>query len=463
MKKHFCLLPIFVFVLIFSPANRIHAQLFVGNTEIDTTSIVTGLDTPWEILWGPDNHIWVTERSGKISRLNPETGVLQHIFTISDVHEEGEAGLLGMALHPDFPDPAYVYLVYNYYDDAIKERIVHYTYNGTGLIDPVILLEDIGGAGNHNGSRLIIDNNYKLFISTGDAANTSTAQNLASLSGKILRMNLDGSIPSDNPFAESYVWSWGHRNPQGLVIAPDGKIYSSEHGPNNDDELNLIVKESNYGWPDVHGYCDLTSELDFCENNNVVEPLQAWTPTLAVAGIDYYNSDKIPEWQNSVLMTCLKESKLMGLKLSIDGTEIESSQEWFYYWFGRLRDICISPGGRVYIATSNLDGRGSPVPGDDRIVQIKAHNDNENPSNLPTEDKRPVISPNPMHENALIYVGGGQENVKLKVYNLSSKLVVEENITGEKYILQRNNLPSGVYIVKIASTKSTNIQKLIIQ
>ncbi len=351
------------------------AQVYVGATEVDTSSIVTNLDTPWEILWGPDDHIWFTERYGRISRVDPETGNLSVLLTIDEVYESGESGLLGMVLHPDFSNNPYVYVVYTYLESTtLLERLVRYTYSSGILNSPFTLLEGIPAANAHDGSRLLIDQNLKLFMTTGDARETSLAQDLSSLNGKVLRLNLDGSIPDDNPFSDSYVWTWGHRNPQGLVIAPSGIMYSSEHGPSNDDEVNIIEKGRNYGWPDVEGFCNTVPESQFCADSNVYEPIAAWTPTLAVAGIDYYSFGVIPEWQNSLLITSLKESELTTLKLSEDGRSVVQEDFFFDNWFGRLRDICVSPDGRIYLAVSNRDGRGTVRTGDDRIVEISAVN-----------------------------------------------------------------------------------------
>ncbi len=348
-------------------------QIFIGTTEIDTSSIVTGLDTPWEILWGPDDHIWLSERNGTISRLNPESGDLTELISIGDVNEENEGGLLGMVLHPDFINHPHVFVVYNYIGSSgIEERLVRYTYSNGELGSPVTLLEGIDGAGNHNGSRLVIDAEQKLYMTTGDAAKTSQSQDINSLNGKVLRMNLDGSVPEDNPVTGSYIWTWGHRNAQGLVISPAGLMYSSEHGTSNDDEVNIIEKGRNYGWPNVEGFCDEPSETQFCSDSNVVEPIVAWTPTLAVAGTDFYNHAAIPEWQNSLLVTTLKDGSLVVLQLSADGRSVISEELLFYYWWGRLRDICISPDGRVFLAVSNRDGRGTVQAGDDRIVELSS-------------------------------------------------------------------------------------------
>ena len=182
----------------------------------------------------------------------------------------------------------------------------------------------------------------------------------------------DGTIPEDNPIPGSYIWTWGHRNPQGLVISPAGIMYSSEHGPSSDDELNIIEKGRNYGWPNVKGFCDDVTEGSFCADSNVFEPIAAWTPTLAVAGTDFYPHPAIPEWQNSLLVTSLKASRLVALKLSEDGRTVQQEDAYFDNWFGRLRDICVSPDGRVFLAVSNRDGRGTIRSGDDRIIEIAA-------------------------------------------------------------------------------------------
>jgi len=358
--------------------SKSYSQIFIGTTEIDTNSIVTGLDTPWEILWGPDDHIWLTERNGTISRLNPESGELAELISIGDVIENNEGGLLGMVLHPDFENYPHVFVVYTYVGSSgVEEKLVRYTYSNGELASPLTLLEGIDGFGNHNGSRLVIDAEQKLYMTTGDAGNTAHSQNLNSLNGKVLRMNLDGSFPEDNPFQGSYVWSWGHRNAQGLVLSPLGLMYSSEHGTSRDDEVNIIEKGRNYGWPEVQGFCDDPAETQFCANANVAEPIVAWTPTLAVAGTDFYSHSAIPEWQNSLLVTTLKEGSLAVLKLSPDGRSVISEELLFDYWWGRLRDICISPDGRVFLAVSNRDGRGTVLTGDDRIVEILSLNDAE--------------------------------------------------------------------------------------
>lgn len=333
------------------------AKVNTGN--IKTRVLNNTLNYPWEILWGPDNMIWFTERLGTVKKMNPETGVVTPVATITEVASTTDYnGLLGMVLHPQFSTNPYVYLVYNYFgtDNRYLEKIVRYTYNGTTLVEPMTLVDGIigrsGGDFIHNGSRLKIGPDMKLYATTGDAnLRFDLPQNTTSLNGKVLRVNLDGSIPSDNPY-DNAVWSIGLRNSQGLVYG-NGRWYSSEHGETTNDEINIIEKARNYGWPSVEGYCDMPAEQTFCTLNNVREPILAFTPTTAPSGIDYYNDKEIAQWKNSLLVAFLKGKKLMQIKLSDDGRTVEGVHEYFNNQFGRLRDVAISPSGKVYICTDN--------------------------------------------------------------------------------------------------------------
>jgi glucose/arabinose dehydrogenase len=332
--------------------------------ELKDSAIVSNLNFPWEILWGPDNYIWMTERGGRVSRVNPATGVVTPLLTISDVAPNNEGGLLGMVLHPNFSTTPHVFVVYDYNNGAnYREKVVRYIYNGTTLTSPVTIIDNIAASSIHNGSRLVITPDLKLFISTGDASNQSLPQNTSAINGKVLRLNLDGTIPSDNPVAGNPYWSFGHRNPQGLVYA-NNRLYSAEHGPSNDDEINIIEKGKNYGWPDVEGFCNTSGEQSFCPAHNVVEPLRNWTPTAAISGMDYYNSDGIPQWKNSLLVAALKNARIYQMKLNSGFTSITQTNEYFTNEYGRMRDICISPAGKVYICTSN--------GGNDKIIEVSA-------------------------------------------------------------------------------------------
>jgi mono/diheme cytochrome c family protein len=259
------------------------------------------------------------------------------------------------------------------------------------------------------------------------------------LSGKILRLNMDGTIPEDNPIAGSPVWSWGHRNPEGLVYGPNGILYSSEHGDASDDEINIIQKGSNYGWPNVEGYCDRPEEKTFCNEHSIIEPLKGWTPTIAPAGIDCYQSKSIPEWKNSILLTTLKGSALHVLKLNSKGTAIISDQKYFENVFGRLRDLCISPSGDIYISTSNRDwnpGEGFPKMHDDRIIRLHREKTIHDKVNDPQKNNT-VSQPGkqPVNSGLLIYTtycaschkieGGGLKSVFPPLNNSSF-------VTGDK-------------------------------
>ena len=329
------------------------------DVELKAKVIASGLSLPWEMVYGPDNYIWFTENAGKISRLNPTTGQVSLLLAISGVRTNGEGGLLGMTLHPDFTSNPYVYVVYGY-DSPYKAKVVRYTYSGSSLTSPLVLLDQIPAASIHNGSRLLISGG-KLFISTGEASDQSTPQNVNSLAGKILRINLDGSIPADNPYPNNPVWSFGHRNAQGLAQVGN-KIFSSEHGPDSDDEINIIEKGRNYGWPNVKGFCNETGEQSFCSANNVAEPLINWTPTIAPSGLAYYNSNYIPQFKNSLLLAVLKGTKLIQLKLDAGQTKITATKDFYVNAYGRIRAVTQSPEGKIYICTSN----GS----DDKIIEI---------------------------------------------------------------------------------------------
>ncbi len=334
-----------------------------GSVTIKDSVIVTGLNHPWEILWGSDNFIWMTERGGKISRLNPATGTVSLLHTITEVFASGEGGLLGMVLHPNFSTTPHVFVAYNYNSSGYKKKIVRFTYTGSALTSPVTIIENIAASSIHNGCRLVITPDLKLYITTGDASNQTLPQNTSVLNGKVLRLNLDGTIPADNPVAGNPYWSFGHRNAQGLVYA-NNILYSSEHGPSSDDEVNIVEKGRNYGWPNVPGFCDPGTEQTFCIANNVREPLKAWTPTVAVCGLDYYNNDLIPQWKNSLLLVALRESRMYQLKLDAANTSIASTTEFFVNSYGRMRDVCISPAGKVYICTSNGGNN-------DRIIEVR--------------------------------------------------------------------------------------------
>jgi len=316
-------------------------------------TVKSGLNFPWEILWGKDDHIWMTERNGKISKIDPLTGNTIFEYQVTEVAAQGEGGLLGMVQHPDFLSNGFIYVVYNYSKAGVyTEKVVRLTFSNNTITNPQMLIDGLPASSIHNGSRLFITSDNKLLITTGDAANTGAVQNTSTYHGKVLRINLDGTIPSDNPIPNNPMWSMGHRNPQGLVVV-NNIIYTSEHGASIEDEVNIIERNRNYGWPSVEGPCN-GGETTFCTTNNIREPI--WSSggfTVATSGLDYYNNDRISKWKNSLLLTTLKDATLYQLKLSANGLSVQSVSQFFRGNWGRLRDICVSPAGRVYLCTSN--------------------------------------------------------------------------------------------------------------
>ncbi|WP_236978947.1 PQQ-dependent sugar dehydrogenase [Membranihabitans maritimus] len=357
----------------------------LDQTTVGVSTISTGMDVPWEITWGPDNWIWYSQIKGEIGKINPGTGEKVIIHKLDSVYTRTTPGLLGIALHPDLENFPYLFALHNQKvsDEKIVLNISRFRIDGDRLTDQMVLLQ-IPGARGHNGSRIKVGADGLVYISSGEAARAEESQNVNDPGGKVLRMNIDGSIPDDNPFMDNPVWAWGFRNPQGLVLTEDGRIYTSDHGDATDDEVNFVQKGGNYGWPDVRGICDTEEEKVYCSDSVIIESMIHWTPTIAPAGIDYYNSKSIPEWNNSLLLTTLKGSSLRVLKLSEDGRSIVSEDIFFDHKYGRIRDLCISPEGDVYISTSNRDWyrTNTPEKDDDRIIRLFNISDKEIPDSV---------------------------------------------------------------------------------
>jgi len=330
-------------------------------------TIAENLEIPWSIAFAPDDRIFVTERIGKLrviqdGQLKPEPLATLNVGAF-------EGGLLGIALDPNFNENHYIYLYYTYSEFLITyNKVVRYIENGNGLEDGFVLLDKIPGAAIHDGGRLRFGPDGKLYITTGDAASGNSAQDLNSLAGKILRINPDGTIPDDNPFENSPVFSYGHRNPQGLDWDPvSGKLVAVEHGSNARDEVNVVEAGKNYGWPIIVGNGN---------DPNYVDPiLHTGTETWAPSGASFYTSDKIPEWENKFFVATLRGKHLRVLDFDLQQNKVLSSDALFSNEFGRLRDAVVGPDGYLYLLTSNRDGRGSPAPNDDRVLRISVEED----------------------------------------------------------------------------------------
>ena len=462
------LLPLFA-ALTFGIACKAQPTITVGNTTLTESTVATGLVIPWEILWAPDDHIWITERRGKILRLNPSNGnyttILDHQNSVSS---GSERGMLGMTLHPDFENTPKVYVVYNYSSGGIKERLVSFDWNSTTeqLTNETTLINNIPGGNIHDGSRLLITSDNKILMTTGDVGSSSLSQNMSSLNGKTLRINLDGSIPSDNPDPASYIYSYGHRNPQGLCHGPNGLIYSSEHGQSNSDEFNIIEADRNYGWPNVEGACNTSGEISFCNANNVREPLSEYSPCAAVNGIEYYNHPAIPEWQNSVLMAvmggfALGDSRLSVLHMSGDGLSIASQDEYFDN-YGRIRDVCVNPyTGAVYFATN---GPSYPGSGPNAIYEYR----NLNYSAVGIEDNAQPeqfinIAPNPMSSTMNVQFSENYIGSSFEVISYEGKVVLNRAINGAKTTITKNDLKAGNYYLRATNKEGTITKAFVVQ
>jgi aldose sugar dehydrogenase len=343
------------------------------DVQYSTRQVVGGLNVPWEIRWGYDDWIWFTERPGRISRVNPETGERKILLNAATTLQWHEAGMMGFDFHPDFPDSPYIYVAYTHEETwPAKLQLFRYTFSEDTLIDRQFILGDMRANFVHVGCRVRI-HDRKLYMSVGEIDNGQLAQDLTSRHGKILRINLDGTIPEDNPFSDSPIWSYGHRNPQGLTFGPTGILYSSEHGTSTDDELNIIEPGVNYGWPVVEGFCDKPGEEVICDSLTIRQPLHSWIPTLGVSGTEFYNGEAFPEWKNSVVVAALRDQTLNRFTLDSSGRRVlelrrrniisTTSGESH----GRLRDLCFSTSGRVFVSTSNASGTED---GEDMIFEV---------------------------------------------------------------------------------------------
>lgn len=434
----------------------------VGNTLVNVSDKATGLNVPWDMVVGPDGWIWFTEIDGKVSRLNPDDGTKELIYTVPDVYETGlGGGLQSMAFHPDFANQPYVYL--HYVNTASTTVIKRFYYdavlNTFTSTSPHLLSVDLHGYSSHNGSRLVVDDEGMFLLSVGDCmGHSADVQDLSTTYGKILRFDPEGGIPADNPIPDSYVYNWGHRNPQGMIKASNGRIYNSAHGAGYDDEVNIVLPNRNYGWPTVYGLCNTPNEITYCQANNVVEPIHEWTnEVVAPSGIDYYASNAVPEWQNSILVATLRGRAMHQLKLTAGGDTVISDTPWLYNVFGRFRDVLAYPDGRVFISTSNNDWAGSPYPGDDRIIELAP----VITTNV-EEDRMGDLSvwPNPAVAN--VYISGAPSSIDhVMIQDATGRVVLRAPVQGGAFDVTA--LKPGMYQVIIAAKGLRHTEKLMVE
>lgn len=357
-----------VFAVACSPGGTQFAATLPENLRVEI--FVHGLETPWAIDIARDGRLFISERAGRI-RVIKNGQLLSEPWMTLDVAEVGEAGLLGLVLDPNFANTGYVYVAYTYRggSNRLLNRLVRLredAKSGKGVLDKV-LIDKVPGANNHDGGRLKFGTDGKLYWTTGDAQSARLAQERNSLAGKILRLHADGMIPADNPILNSYVYSYGHRNPQGLAWQPGtGRLYATEHGPSGfqgccRDEVNFIEAGKNYGWPEIRG--------DETKEGMVAPVLQAGSSeTWAPAGAAFATRGP---WAGSLLFTGLRGQTLYRIELDAnEPRKAAGFERLFYRRFGRLRDVIEGPDGSLYILTSNRDGRGSPAADDDKVLRI---------------------------------------------------------------------------------------------
>jgi glucose/arabinose dehydrogenase len=340
-------------------APRFRSEVFLDN-----------LDVPWSLEFAPNGTAFFTERKGLISALNPNAAK-PRLFAEVPVEQTGEGGLLGLALSPEFEHDGLVYVYHTYRDEqSVWNRVVRYKDSSGSGVGPQTILDKIPGARIHDGGRIRFGPDQKLYITTGDSGNRSLAQDPKSLAGKILRLNSDGSIPSDNPFPDSPVYSYGHRNPQGIDWHPlNGRLYETEHGPTGEDgrvandEINLIEPGRNYGWPEVVGSSNDARFVNPLFNTGDNE---TWAPS----GCSFYKGDVFRHWRNSLFVATLRGSHLHRFLFDPETGQVRESEYLLQGSLGRLRDVVEGPDGVVYVLTSNRDGRGQLLPGDDRILRL---------------------------------------------------------------------------------------------
>ena len=317
--------------------------------------IAENLSTPWAIDIAKDNRIFFTERDGKIRVIDAKGILIDEPVAYIRVTQNGGLGLLGITLHPNFIENHLMYIYHSYLkDNKIYNKVLLLKEKDNKIIESNIIIDSIPGSLYNNGGRINFGPDKKLYIATGDASDPHLAQNRSSLAGKILRINSDGSIPSDNPFKDSPIYSYGHRNVQGIAWHPETKqMYSSEHGSSGFDEINLIIPGKNYGWP-----------MEECKGTNTTEKaIVCFNPAIAPSGITFASSDKLG-YKNDLIVTTLKGSHLRQIDIQ------SGEQNNILVGYGRLRDIVESNDGTLYVLTSNTDGRGIIQTNDDKILKI---------------------------------------------------------------------------------------------
>ena len=334
-------------------------------------TVAVGLEVPWAFAWLPSGEMLVTERKGRVrmivgSQLRP-----QPVFVVPDVEPSGESGLMDISVHPEFAKNGFLYLAYAYNSDGKRVKVMRYKYVEGAFTEPKMIIENVPGSPNHAGMRARFGPDIKLYVTTGDSTDWKLAQDNNSLAGKTLRLNDDGTVPRDNPFVgkpgyRPEIWSTGHRNAQGIAWQHGGPMFQTEHGPtgfegkgSGADEVNIVEKGKNYGWPEIWGKTTRAG---------MVPPLLEYSPACAPASAAFYYGTVFPDLNGSFLFGCLRGERIVRVQLS--GRTVLGQQNILEGKVGRIREVAQGPEGFIYFSTSNRDGRGRPSVDDDRIMRL---------------------------------------------------------------------------------------------
>lgn len=327
-------------------------------------TVASGFEHPWALAFLPDDDFLVTERPGRLLRVDPDSGAKRPVGGLPEVAAVGQGGLLDVVLHPDFADNRWLYLSYaaagpgGYATRVARGRL---TGNELTGVEVLFTAEPFVGGGRHFGSRLLFDDEGYLFITTGDRGNKAHAQDLNKLHGKLIRLHDDGSIPDGNPFVEDpdardEIYSYGHRNPQGIALHPKTRrVWLHEHGPRGGDEINIPEPGANYGWPETtHGRA--YSGIRFAPEPPVegyVSPIHHWTPSIAPSGMAFYAGDVFPEWRGDLFVGALVLTHLARLEL--DGETVVAEEQLLEDAGLRIRDVRAGPDDHLYLLVDAAD------------------------------------------------------------------------------------------------------------
>lgn len=328
---------------------------------VQAVPVVEGLQHPWSMVFLPDGEILVSERAGELRRIQQGQLLEESVQGLPDMYEHGQGGLLGLALHPEFIANRWLYFAYTpETEDGYSTHLARGRYQD-GVLDDVEVLfqaQPAGDSTRHFGGRIAFDQAGYVYLSLGDRGERDLAQQLNNHAGSMIRLHDDGSVPNDNPFVgiagqQPEIYSYGHRNIQGLAIHPDtDAVWTHEHGPQGGDELNLIQAGANYGWPIVtYGkeYGGDTIGDGLTQQDGMQQPVTYWTPSIAPSGMTFYNGDKYPAWNGGVFVGALKAQSLVFLKIQHD--QVVQESYLLEKVIGRIRDVQQGLDGYLYVLT----------------------------------------------------------------------------------------------------------------